>query len=152
MAVTPSNMSVIPISPLRLIESEITICRCGDLMAVTPSNMIVIPISPLTLIENEIILCRCGEIGRRTRLKIWRGSPHVPVRVRPSANKHPFKRVFFYVRTRTSGSPLSQNDTQSFCSAEWPSANKKPSLCARLFIWYWSVMRNGNKAKKVRLK
>lgn len=28
---------------------------------------------------------RSGEIGRRSGLKIHRGSPHVPVRVRPSA-------------------------------------------------------------------
>ena len=42
-------------------------------------------------------ISRSGEIGRRIRLKIWRSSPCVPVRVRPSANKSRPVRVFFVI-------------------------------------------------------
>ena len=39
-------------------------------------------------------ISRCDEIGRRARLKIWCGSPHVPVRLRPSAFLTPAREFF----------------------------------------------------------
>ena len=40
----------------------------------------------LVLLNWANYICRCDEIGRRARLKIWCGSPHVPVRLWPPAN------------------------------------------------------------------
>ena len=68
-------------------------------------------------------ISRCDEIGRRARLKIWCGSPHVPVRLRPPADiikKKSIHRLLFYCACGTysrrvfyskNGSHLSQNDT-----------------------------------------
>ena len=83
-------------------------------------------------------LSRSDEIGRRARLKIWCGSPHVPVRLRPSANKKLSSdgeffiiKMFFFEIAGVEPEPvLSSRKTWhlvTFCSAEWPSANKKLS-------------------------
>ena len=42
-------------------------------------------------------ICRSGGIGRRAGLKIQYGSPHVPVRVRPSVLFDPLEEGFILI-------------------------------------------------------
>ena len=59
--------------------------------------------------------------------------------VEPSAPRIKQIRLTPFILCSACGSFLSQNDTQSFCSAEWPSANKKRHKCVSFYLAYARV-------------
>ena len=60
--------------------------------------------------------------------------------VEPSAPRIKRIRLAPFILCSACGSFLSQNDTQSFCSAEWPSANKKRHKCVSFYLAYARVV------------